>query len=196
MQRLAALRANGIRLSYEPGYTEVGGRTLYLQFQVGIRSDCDHHDHGDGKIELGEVRDEPWATREGTAAVLDRDAGEPREQPQSQQSQDWIERYLEEQRCVQLTEDQVRQVKKRVAAAQEKRDRHNKALQLGPDQESRAGPAIRAAAVDLRKAKTPVETKRMLQSIEDSVQLTPQQRTARRNSSRLTPTCGRVSTIS
>ena len=33
---LSGLRANGVRISYEAGYTGLGGRTIYIQFQVGF----------------------------------------------------------------------------------------------------------------------------------------------------------------
>ena len=35
---LAELPANGIRLSYEAGYPQLGGRTIYIQFQMGFTS--------------------------------------------------------------------------------------------------------------------------------------------------------------
>ena len=38
--RLAQFRvtANGVRISYEAGYRETGGRTVYVQFQMGFTS--------------------------------------------------------------------------------------------------------------------------------------------------------------
>ena len=35
---LADFRANGMRLSYEAGYKELGGKTVYIQFQRGFTS--------------------------------------------------------------------------------------------------------------------------------------------------------------
>jgi len=35
---LAELPANGVRISYEAGYKELGGRTLYIQLQMGFTS--------------------------------------------------------------------------------------------------------------------------------------------------------------
>ena len=35
---LAGLGANGIRISYETGYEELGGRTVYIQLQLGFTS--------------------------------------------------------------------------------------------------------------------------------------------------------------
>jgi hypothetical protein len=38
LARLVTLPANGIRISYEAGYKELGGRTIYIQFQMGFTS--------------------------------------------------------------------------------------------------------------------------------------------------------------
>lgn len=38
LAQLTGLRPNGVRISYEPGYTELGGRTIYIHFQVGFTS--------------------------------------------------------------------------------------------------------------------------------------------------------------
>ena len=35
---LAELSANGVRISYEGGYPMTGGRTIYIQFQMGFTS--------------------------------------------------------------------------------------------------------------------------------------------------------------
>jgi hypothetical protein len=35
---LAELPTNGVRISYEAGYKELGGRTLYIQLQMGFTS--------------------------------------------------------------------------------------------------------------------------------------------------------------
>jgi hypothetical protein len=35
---LAELQSNGIRISYEPSYEELGGRTVYIQLQMGFTS--------------------------------------------------------------------------------------------------------------------------------------------------------------
>jgi len=36
--RLGGLMANGVRISYEAGYAELGGRTVYVQLQMGWTS--------------------------------------------------------------------------------------------------------------------------------------------------------------
>jgi len=38
LTKLAELRSNGIRISYEHGYPELGGRTVYIQLQMGFTS--------------------------------------------------------------------------------------------------------------------------------------------------------------
>ena len=56
---LSELLANGIRISYEAGYAELGGRTIYVQLQMGFTS----HTRmqvlvtvtEDGKIEVGKI---------------------------------------------------------------------------------------------------------------------------------------------
>ena len=35
---LSELVPNGIRISYESGYSQVGGRTIYIQLQMGFTS--------------------------------------------------------------------------------------------------------------------------------------------------------------
>lgn len=35
---LSRLSFNGVRISYEAGYAELGGRTIYIQFQAGFTS--------------------------------------------------------------------------------------------------------------------------------------------------------------
>jgi len=39
LQELKGLRANGIQLSYEHGYKDLGGRTVYLQLSLGFTSE-------------------------------------------------------------------------------------------------------------------------------------------------------------
>ena len=38
LAKLAELHSNGIRISYEHGYPELGGRTIYIQLQMGFTS--------------------------------------------------------------------------------------------------------------------------------------------------------------
>jgi hypothetical protein len=38
LAELKGLAANGVRLSYDHGYVETGGRTIYVQFQMGFTS--------------------------------------------------------------------------------------------------------------------------------------------------------------
>ena len=38
LTKLAELRSNGIRISYVQGYPELGGRTIYIQLQMGFTS--------------------------------------------------------------------------------------------------------------------------------------------------------------
>ena len=56
---LAELQANGIRISYEAGYTELGGRTIYVQLQMGFTSHTRMQTlitvTEDGKIEVGKI---------------------------------------------------------------------------------------------------------------------------------------------
>ena len=57
---LAELRANGIRISYESGYEELGGKTVYIQLQVGFTSHTAQTAlitiKENGKIEVGKVQ--------------------------------------------------------------------------------------------------------------------------------------------
>jgi hypothetical protein len=52
------LRANGVRISYEAGYTGLGGRTIYIQFQSGFTSGTREQAlvtlTEDGKVEVSE----------------------------------------------------------------------------------------------------------------------------------------------
>lgn len=60
LEGLAKLRPNGIRISYEPGYKKLGGKTLYIQFQVGWTSQTAQTALikvlETGKIEIGGVQ--------------------------------------------------------------------------------------------------------------------------------------------
>jgi hypothetical protein len=56
---LGELLANGIRISYEAGYAELGGRTVYIQLQTGFTSGTREQAlvtvKENGKIEVGKV---------------------------------------------------------------------------------------------------------------------------------------------
>ncbi|GEM_PF-1568118 len=56
---LAELRANGIRISYEGGYPGLGGRTIYIQLQMGFTSSTHRQAlitvTEEGKIDVGAV---------------------------------------------------------------------------------------------------------------------------------------------
>lgn len=56
---LAELHGNGIRISYEAGYPEVGGRTVYIQLQMGFTSHTRMQAlitvSEDGKVEVGKI---------------------------------------------------------------------------------------------------------------------------------------------
>jgi hypothetical protein len=59
---LAELRANGIRISYESGYKELGGKTVYIQLQMGFTSHTLQTAlitiTENGEIEVSEVQDQ------------------------------------------------------------------------------------------------------------------------------------------
>jgi hypothetical protein len=56
---LAELHANGIRISYEAGYAQLGGRTIYIHLQMGYTSHTRMQAvvtvKEDGKIEVGKI---------------------------------------------------------------------------------------------------------------------------------------------
>ena len=60
LAKLAGLPSNGVRISFEQGYPELGGRTVYLQLQMGFTSFTKKEAlitlTEDGKIEVSEVR--------------------------------------------------------------------------------------------------------------------------------------------
>jgi hypothetical protein len=62
LRQLAELPSNGVRISYEAGYKELGGRTVYIQLQMGFTSDTTKKAlvtiAEDGKIVVGEVQNE------------------------------------------------------------------------------------------------------------------------------------------
>ncbi len=57
LARLSGLHANGVQISYEAGYPNLGGRTIYIQFQVGFTSGPREQAlvtlKEDGKIDVG-----------------------------------------------------------------------------------------------------------------------------------------------
>lgn len=57
---LDGLSANGVRISYEAGYAELGGRTIYIQFQMGFVSHTVHQVlvtlTEDGKVKVNKVK--------------------------------------------------------------------------------------------------------------------------------------------
>jgi hypothetical protein len=59
---LAGLAPNGIQISYEQGYADLGGRTLYIQFHMGFTSSTVRKAlitlTEDGKIEVGGIQNE------------------------------------------------------------------------------------------------------------------------------------------
>jgi len=59
---LAELLANGIRISYEAGYAELGGRTIYIQLQMGFTSSTRKQVLitviEDGKVDMGKIENE------------------------------------------------------------------------------------------------------------------------------------------
>jgi len=60
LAKLAELPSNGIRISYEHGYTVLGGRTIYVQLQMGFTSVTKKEAlitlTEDGKIEVSEIQ--------------------------------------------------------------------------------------------------------------------------------------------
>jgi len=60
LSRLGDLQANGVRISYETGYRELGGRTIYIQLQMGFTSFTKKQAlitlTEDGKIEVSEIQ--------------------------------------------------------------------------------------------------------------------------------------------
>lgn len=69
---LAGLRANGVRISYEGGYRGLGGRTVYIQLQMGFTSSTHRQAlitvTEEGKIDVGAVesREAPSVGRPAT----------------------------------------------------------------------------------------------------------------------------------
>ena len=62
LRPLADLHPNGIRISYEAGWQGLGGRTIYIQFQVGFVSSTREKalitiTEEDGKIEVSGIQD-------------------------------------------------------------------------------------------------------------------------------------------
>ena len=57
---LGELRSNGIRISYEAGYAKLGGRTIYINLQMGFTSGTKKQAlitvWESGKIEVGEIK--------------------------------------------------------------------------------------------------------------------------------------------
>jgi len=74
LKELAEIPANGIRLSFETGYPEPGGRTVYIQFQMGFASSTQKQATvtvtESGKIEVRRVETAaPGASKEDPARV-------------------------------------------------------------------------------------------------------------------------------
>ena len=71
LRQLAELPSNGVRISYEAGYKELGGRTVYIQLQMGFTSDTTKKAlvtiTEDGKIVVSEVQNEKPAEPDGPA---------------------------------------------------------------------------------------------------------------------------------
>jgi hypothetical protein len=71
LRQLADLHANGVRISYEEGYKELGGRTVHIQFQVGFTSSTEQKAlitiTEDGKIEVGGIQNEKPAAEAAPA---------------------------------------------------------------------------------------------------------------------------------
>jgi hypothetical protein len=61
LRQLAELPSNGVRISYEAGYKELGGRTVYIQLQMGFTSDTTKQAlvtiAEDGEIVVSEVQE-------------------------------------------------------------------------------------------------------------------------------------------
>ena len=61
LRPLAELQSNGVRISYEAGYQEQGGRTVYIQLQMGFTSHTVKKAvitiKEDGQIDVSEVQD-------------------------------------------------------------------------------------------------------------------------------------------
>ena len=60
LAQLVELPANGIRISYEAGYKELGGRMIYIQLQMGFTSSTKKQAlitlTENGKIEVSEIQ--------------------------------------------------------------------------------------------------------------------------------------------
>jgi hypothetical protein len=71
LRQLADLHANGVRISYEEGYKELGGRTVYIQFQVGFTSSDEQKVlitlTEDGKINVGGIENGKQAAKAAPA---------------------------------------------------------------------------------------------------------------------------------
>jgi hypothetical protein len=70
LRPLAGFGANGIWFSYEVGYKELGGRTIYVQFQKGFTSGTEHSAlitiTEDGNVEVREIKKEAAAAAKPT----------------------------------------------------------------------------------------------------------------------------------
>jgi hypothetical protein len=57
---LSGLRSNGVRISYEAGQAELGGRTIYIQFQMGFTTGAREQAlvtlTEDGKVEVSRTK--------------------------------------------------------------------------------------------------------------------------------------------